>query len=145
MKGAIQEERFEYKGFTCVILMQAMAFRTGYVAIPKGHELYHIDYNDISICCHGGLTYSRPYLVDQNDEDTWWIGFDTGHYGDGYDYDVAIDLFKDYPETVEQINRIKELNCGFNDYFMARSLQYCKKECEAIVDQIIYMNGEEEE
>ena len=136
-KGAIQEKRFEYKGFPCVVLMQALGFRTGYVGIPKGHELYGVGYGNIDIDCHGGLTYSSNYLIDQNDDDMWWIGFDCGHYCDGYDMDRAVELFKDYPEVIKQINSMQEIDI-FNIYTSehAKSLKFCEEQCRLIVDQL---------
>jgi len=49
----------------------------GYVQIPKEHEFYNKDYDDIGIDCHGGLTYSS---MENNNE--YWIGFDCNHYQD---------------------------------------------------------------
>lgn len=123
--GAIPEKRFEYKGFQCVVIMQALAFRTGYVGIPKGHELYSIGYGEIDISCHGGLTYSQDSLIGQTDTDMWWIGFDTGHYGDGKDYASAFELFKDYPETIEQLGLIKAMDERIVITDTPRSLEYC--------------------
>lgn len=134
-KGAIQEKRFEYKGFPCVVVMQALCFRTGYVGIPKGHPLYEKDYWEISVNCHGGLTYSENRLIDQPDKDTWWIGFDSGHYGDGYDLTAALELFKDFPETLEQINKMNDIG-GLDTSFPAASLEYIEEQCKSIVDQI---------
>lgn len=48
----------------------------GYVALPKGHPLYGKHYDDLTIKCHGGLTYSK---FEDND---WVIGFDCAHAGD---------------------------------------------------------------
>lgn len=44
----------------------------GYVQIPEGHPWSGLDYDDIDVRVHGGLTYA----------DHGWIGFDTLHYGD---------------------------------------------------------------
>lgn len=44
----------------------------GYVHIPKGHPWDGLDYDDIDVDVHGGLTYAR----------NGWIGFDTLHSGD---------------------------------------------------------------
>jgi len=56
----------------------------GYVSIPKGHALHGVDYNDlyerdIEIDVHGGLTYSRKSMTN---EDLWVFGFDTAHLYD---------------------------------------------------------------
>lgn len=141
-KRAIQEKRFEYKGFPCVIIMQALGFRTGYVGIKKGNKFYGVPYDDIDIDCHGGLTYSNYCLVDQDDEDMWWIGFDTGHCYDAHDFEAALELFKDYPKVVEHLNfeRQIEIECGVIDIGTIRSLEYCEQQCKHIVDQIIELD-----
>lgn len=80
----------------------------GYVLIPKGHKFYGLEYDDIDVNVHGGLTYSGIYLgwiekyeedgndyeldinlkkkIDKNGYeflmDYWVLGFDTAHYGD---------------------------------------------------------------
>lgn len=52
-----------------------------YVEIPKGHPLYSKGYDDIdNVECHGGLTYSRSYLLDKRN--SWFIGWDYAHYDD---------------------------------------------------------------
>lgn len=50
----------------------------GYVALPKGHKYYEVDYNDIPVDVHGGLTYG------QMDGEMWVVGFDTAHYMDTF-------------------------------------------------------------
>ena len=63
----------------------------GYVVIPKGHPAYNINYDEIFVDVHGGLTFSNN--VDSlNKEDfpeltnemtgCWVVGFDTAHFGD---------------------------------------------------------------
>ena len=133
-RGAMPEKRFEYKGFPCVVIMQALCFRTGYVGIPKGHALYGNEIALECIDCHGGITYCRNYLIDQKDEDTWWIGFDTGHYGDGYDVEAAKKLFKDYPETLKTIDNLIPITIS---NFPAATLEYCEEQCRKIVEQMI--------
>lgn len=139
--GAIQEERFEYKGFPCVVMMQALCFRTGYVGLDKTSMYYGKNYDEIPVDCHGGLTYGDSYLAQQGDEDMWWIGFDTGHYGDGKDYDAAREMFKEYPEVIIQIHKMKQMDKMFGmDFGDIATLEYCKNQCMKIVDQLL---GEE--
>ena len=63
----------------------------GYVVIPKGHPAHNINYGEIFVDVHGGLTFSNN--VDSlNKEDfpeltnemagCWVVGFDTAHFGD---------------------------------------------------------------
>ena len=145
--GAIVEKRFEYKGFPCVVIMQSMAFRTGYVGIPKGHKLYgkyyNEDYSLENIECNGGLTYSCDYLFGQNDKDTWWIGYDCGHCWNGYAVDDALELFRDYPGNIERIKHNYEQGIydmsWTSEIFITMTLQDCEEECKRIVDQILQM------
>lgn len=51
----------------------------GYVILPKGHKYRDVDYDDIPVECHGGLTFSGHGI-----NRTWVIGFDCNHYGDNY-------------------------------------------------------------
>ena len=72
----IQEKRFEYYGFPCVILFMPMGYRCGYVGVSVDHKYYGAVYDEIPIDCHCGLTYSDSRLHGQEDKHTWWIGFD---------------------------------------------------------------------
>lgn len=63
----------------------------GYVLIPEGHPCYGIDYNDIPVDVHGGLTFGQIIDVqlinnwselDTEDLGKYMVGFDTCHYQD---------------------------------------------------------------
>lgn len=58
---------------------------TAYVEIPKNNKLYGIEYHDIDINVHGGLTYSGDHLCIAKDNvlQGWFIGWDYAHC---YDY-----------------------------------------------------------
>lgn len=130
------ETRFEYKGYPCVVLF-VRDHRCGYVGLPKGHKYYQKDYNEIDICCHGGLTYGRPFLVDFADDDTWWIGFDCNHYDDRIDIDSAKKYFKNEPELMEILRLREEVETTYPDSFATvKDLDYVMRECKDIVDQL---------
>ena len=63
---------------------------TAYVEIPKNHKYYLKNYNEIDICVHGGLTYSRNYLRLGNIEisNKWFIGWDYAHFNDFIGYEM---------------------------------------------------------
>lgn len=134
------EERFDYKGFPCVVIMQPMCFRTAYIGLPKGNRYFGKDYSSIPVGCHGGLTYSSDHLYGQTDKDTWWIGFDTGHYGDGYAFEDAKQLFAGNEVVLEHIALLEREE--FCSEWEAMTLAYCKNECRRIVDQIIEFQEE---
>ncbi len=63
----------------------------GYVAIPKGHPMFGMDYDNIhqnfDVDVHGGLTFAT--LIAKKDKrfpdefiGMWVIGFDCNHYND---------------------------------------------------------------
>lgn len=138
----IIEERFIYKGYPCVVLFQPLAFRTGYVALPKTSKFYGKGFDEIPICCHGGLTYGRNYLFGQDDEETWWIGFDCAHYDDGYDVEQTKEYYKNDKEASEQLHRLRDLHEMTNEYYSFRTLDYVKSDCMSIVNQIIELESE---
>ena len=44
-------------------------------------SLHNIEYEEIDVVVHGGLTYSAPSLATV-DKTGWFIGWDYAHYGD---------------------------------------------------------------
>ena len=79
----IVEEVFEYKGMKCAILLQGLGHRTAYINVIDT-DLKFVDYNNIDIEVHGGLTYSSMTLYGC--DNGWWIGWDYAHYADEPDY-----------------------------------------------------------
>lgn len=51
----------------------------GYVVLTKGHNYNGVDYDDIPVECHRGLTFGA-----YDDNDNWVIGFDCNHFGDNH-------------------------------------------------------------
>ena len=126
------EERFDYKGYPCVVMFQPMGFRTGYVGVPKDSILYGRNSTVLNTIleCHGGVTYTERRLFGQDDEDTWWIGFDCGHAWDGYDADMTWKYFR------KDISDMKRLYDG-----EARTKEYVENECRSLVEQIQNSNN----
>jgi hypothetical protein len=55
----------------------------GYVKLVEGHPWYKMDYDDIPVSVHYGLTFGR--MMDENSRyhpPGFWIGFDTAHHED---------------------------------------------------------------
>lgn len=88
-------EKGKELGFTYYI-MNLGTHPTAYIEIPKGHELYNKDYEDIyeevDIDVHGGLTYSGNHLwISKNQKiEGWFIGWDYAHYGDYVGYEERL-------------------------------------------------------
>ena len=73
------ERLLEIDGYDCKILRVRMEYSghlCGYVKIPETHQLYNLDYDEIDVDVHGGLTYSSE------EKDGYWLGFDCAHYDD---------------------------------------------------------------
>ena len=128
VRGVVEECRFEHRGYPCVVLFMDMGHRCGYVGIPK-NDISELDSYDINP--YGGITYGPcPDLHFQEDEDVEWIGFDTGHWGDGRDINSVQKYFG--------IERAKEV-LSFPTYVVGtvKTLEFCKKQCMDMVDQIV--------
>lgn len=133
MDRPVVEERFEYKGFPCVVLFMPMGFRNGYVGLPKGHKYYGKEFDFIPVGCHCGLTYSDNSLHHQTDTDIWWIGFDCGHCCDGFDLKKLDEYFGNRIEN--QIMR--DYHKMINEEHEFRTVEYVKENCKGIVDQLL--------
>lgn len=130
--GIVQEARFEYKGFPCVVLFRTPGYRCGYVGLPKGTVI-----NTDSIDCHGGITYSNNSLYLPEDNGMFWIGFDCCHSCDDYDVKKAKELFANNKNELELIKTY--MNIGYHIGSNFKTLDYVKKECKKIVDQYLEM------
>ena len=114
----------EYKGFTYAIISLGW-HPCAYVKIPENHKYFKVNYNDLPmIDCHGGITFSEPYLsvADDKDLDGWWIGWDYSHYMDfsglslrsnnfteGKKYSTA-EILSDVFKVIEQLESDKYIN-----------------------------------
>lgn len=130
-----QEKRFDYKGFPCVILFMPTAYRCGYVGVPLPQGL---DIKTDKISCHGGVTYYEGHLHRQDDVDKWWVGYDCGHYGDGFDVETAKKLYADDEKAIKQLEIMKDYFEIQSD-FPIHTLEYCEEQCKLIVEQLIEM------
>ena len=133
------EESFTYKGYPCMVLFMPMAFRCGYVGLPKESRFYQKECDSIPVECHCGLTYASSNLYGQEDKDIWWIGFDCCHYCDGFDSEKANEYFKDSKEAQRYLLRFKCYHSYINKDRGFRTLDYVKENCRRIVEQIILL------
>ncbi len=111
------EDRGTYKGHRWgVKFMASHGYRCGYVEVPESLNKLKSNLEDLSV--HGGVTYIEhlnplDYMPTKN----LWIGFDCAHAGDGLGCP---------PEAFEGLFQGE-----------VRSLEYCVKECEKLIDQLI--------
>jgi len=89
----------------------------GYILIPKGHRMHGVDYDDIPVDVHGGLTFAilvnaktvkewEGLGMDESDIGTWMVGFDTVHA-----YDTPISCPESYVinETENLKNQLESI------------------------------------
>lgn len=97
----------------------------GYVRIPEGHNYFGKDYGDMDISCHGGITFS----------DESKIGFDCTH---AWDIVPSMGKLRKDNGLIDRFPLPDEFKCYQNTY---RNIEFCVKECESIVDQLILLNS----
>lgn len=68
-------------GIRCQIVRGTAAL-CAYLGVPIDHPFAGRDYDDVSLECHGGLTYSRKGCNAGRPVGWWWYGWDYGHAGD---------------------------------------------------------------
>ena len=133
-RKAVVERDFVYKGFRCVVVFNCLCFRCGYVAVTDDPNVFKTIVRKKEIFdVHGGVTYSdggenSHHTVDSN---SYWLGFDCGHYGDEIDVDQAVEYKLISPE-VEPIMRMQEGLFGGH----AMTEEEVAQECKKLVDQM---------
>lgn len=117
-------KEFNYKGFDCIVkrvgfsrqdkhaVLDAIGISgstdfsmrnwwlCGYVILPADHPLNGEHYDDLNdvIDVHQGLTYS-----DNGENNTWVIGFDCNHLGDGNKENTEEYVVSQIQSVVDQI------------------------------------------
>lgn len=112
----------EYKGFWYYVLNLG-THPCAYIDVTET-ELNSVDYCNIDVACHGGLTYSRQYLATV-DKKGWFIGWDYAHYGDFVGYEML------YPDL--QSNDKKW------------TTEKVVKECKDVIDRVIELLESEQQ
>jgi hypothetical protein len=92
MKKIQIEDDFVCCGYRCLVVVNAMCVRCGYVGVPKSHPAYGVNYNDMQdIDCHGGLTFDGEIkCISAEPDDLWYFGFDCAHGFDKRAVDEAV-------------------------------------------------------
>jgi hypothetical protein len=138
--GAWQDEPdhedFRHAGLPC-ILHRSMTSGgwCGYVAVPKGHPLHGVDYQDCDgrVDVHGGLTYGRACQeggsichvpLPGESADVWWLGFDCGHGGD---------------LSPAMTARMPELQMYLDATY--RTIEYAREQTKALAEQLKTLGG----
>ena len=124
------ESMFEYQGYMCVVLLQRLGHRCGYVGLKDDDPRYGKKYGKLDkIECHGGLTYSAGHLLADVPRGMWWIGFDCAHAWDAPDIEAVREIFGEFDAERAAI-------C-YNHGAPIRTREYVEAECRNIVDQLV--------
>lgn len=83
-------KELNYKGFDCFIN------RVGFYKTQSVREAIDITGSDISVCATGGC-------VDNGENNTWVIGFDCNHYGDGEKENTEEFVASEIQKVVDQL------------------------------------------
>ena len=108
----------------------------GYVGVTDDHPLHGLDWEDVDIVAHGGITYAgscQPeedesigicHLPDAGEPDhVWWFGFDCAHAGDWCPTMAKHQRDRGYPFTK-----------GSGESY--KTLEYVKQQCEELASQL---------
>ena len=103
----------------------------GYVAVPPEHPAHGIDYDNVDVDVHGGLTYANHcsgqicHVPEPGEpDDVWWLGFDCAHSQDIRPGGLAWEAKHGLP------------GLSFGGYERYRDLHYVKRECARLAAQL---------
>lgn len=91
MDKFVVETQYVKDDIECVTILNVpMGIRCGYIGVGDDSPLYGMREEDLPLCAHGGITYAshfspRTFNSIQKGRNLYWIGFDTGHFGDRLD------------------------------------------------------------
>ena len=150
---------WEHAGFPCLIIRNDyFGHLCGYVALPPEHALHGVDYPEIEVGVHGGLTYAGPCRgavchipKPGQPADVWWIGFDCLHC-----FDLAPGMQKTMIEVREkaaltmsdEMKALLEKMPDDDEYSMEifqdvyRSVPYVQQETNDLAEQLARLGSE---
>lgn len=103
----------EHEGFQWLVLHNTMGYRWGFICVPKGHPWYGVDYKNIHLDVHGGLTFCA--FDEPSDprasSDAYWLGFDCAHAGDAQDLSLPWKVVMDHPGDTIRTQEYVESEC----------------------------------
>ena len=74
------------------IILRGPASLCAYVGLPLEHPLSGQSYDDLTVDCHGGLTFSKEGDGKHLPKSYWWYGWDYAHCDDASTYDARYPL-----------------------------------------------------
>jgi len=142
-------KQWDRADYVCVVNVNPLGFRCGYVGVRPDHPLHGKDYctfwdlgERYHFNVHGGLTFSSdsnedyPVKLDRqwSKNHVWWFGFDCGHSGDAPETELMNEVAKACHE--KYMSTIYE-------GAVVRSTEYVVNECEELVVQFEKFRGDE--
>ena len=99
---------------------------------------------DAYFSCHGGITYAgggenSTYPINS---DLWWFGFDCGHYNDGKDLELALEIFPEKKDLI--LNRIEIEKRIEATEGILREKEYVEEECRKLAEQLKEFESEKQ-
>ncbi len=102
-EDSVIEKDWRCEGFRCLVIFVRHSHRCGYIAIPKGHPAFLMNYSDLPVQVHGGLTFGDFKLSDVPiRKNAYWFGFDCAHAGDNTTWEMET---KGHLWTTEEVEK----------------------------------------
>lgn len=108
----------------CLIVRGPSGALCGYVGVDESHPLYKVDYDNVDVEVHGGLTFAS-LCADTDDESkhichvpgpgepdhVWWLGFDCAHAWDlrpGYErrWRMGDEVYRDFEYVKAEVTSL---------------------------------------
>lgn len=87
----VEHDSIDVYGHRLVVVFTPFGHRCGYVGVYENSPLRNVEYDDLNVNVHGGLTFSGNLNTDQSQ---WFFGFDCAHVFDAPD----VEKMKEYTE-----------------------------------------------
>lgn len=101
------EKEFDYKGYHCVVTLNEIGYRCGYVQIKEGHPLYDKRFTDINDNYTLCMKLSYAGTMFPFNDDRYWIAFTCDRNGDKPDIQRVKEIWGEKPMVLTLLNMQK--------------------------------------
>lgn len=101
-----------YENNVRVLIMRGSNSLCAYMGVPADHPLADLNYDDLPVECHGGLTWSGAGDGKNWPKGWYWYGWDYVHLGDMATYHFTCDALKDVglgPDGDDKLWTVKDV------------------------------------
>jgi len=106
------------------LIMRGPGALCAYFGVPLDHPLAGFCYDDLSVDCHGGLTFGSEGDGEMRPAGVYWYGWDYAHSGDKSFYDIKYGTDRgDKAWTVEDV----EKDIQWNTYGINRLVKLAER------------------